>query len=550
MFKLVISDDEGKTTVVPLVRDEITIGRKEGNTIRLTERNVSRRHARLRKANGSFVVEDLGSYNGVKLNGKRIQTEAKVTAGDQVTIGDYLLALQAEAVASAPPPAPSGSTPAGPPARLVMLTPPAPGAEFALSKDRIRIGRAEDLDVWVNHRSISREHAEIILDAEGFKVLDLGSANGVRVNSEETTDVPLQAGDVIELGQVRFRYVPAGEDYVFDVERTIQMDAIVVPPPTSKMPMFAALGILLIALAGAAIALSGDDEPEGGGVASPIAPPIAAVPAPPGQTGDDPQAAADEAAARCRTAFGAEQLVDAIQAANQALGMVPGHAGASQCRAEAEAAQETATKFQEGQTALQQGDFGAAHFAFGEIPADNPLRQRPEVARARDGYVAHELEQGQALLATSPQDAGNHAEAVLATEGVTRAQRATANTILAAASRTGRVRPRNPRNPRPTMRTEPRTTTMMTPVMAEEPAQGNPLEAARACLRRGDNNCVIQSLEGGRARSSQALSLLIETYRTVGNTPAALRHMRTFVRRYPSDRRASRYQQFLQNHGN
>ena len=47
MFKLVIQDDEGKTTVVPLIRDEITIGRKEGNTIRLTERNVSRRHARI-----------------------------------------------------------------------------------------------------------------------------------------------------------------------------------------------------------------------------------------------------------------------------------------------------------------------------------------------------------------------------------------------------------------------------------------------------------------------------------------------------------------------
>ena len=48
MFKLTIEDDEGKTTVVPLARDEITIGRLEGNTIRLTERNVSRRHARLR----------------------------------------------------------------------------------------------------------------------------------------------------------------------------------------------------------------------------------------------------------------------------------------------------------------------------------------------------------------------------------------------------------------------------------------------------------------------------------------------------------------------
>ena len=98
MFKLVISDDEGKTTVVPLVRDEITIGRKEGNTIRLTERNVSRRHARLEKAGGAYQIVDLNSYNGVKINGRRIEaeTQTRLQPGDQVTIGDYVLALQAE----------------------------------------------------------------------------------------------------------------------------------------------------------------------------------------------------------------------------------------------------------------------------------------------------------------------------------------------------------------------------------------------------------------------------------------------------------------------
>jgi pSer/pThr/pTyr-binding forkhead associated (FHA) protein len=72
MFKLVIQDDEGKTTVVPLIRDEITIGRKEGNTIRLTERNVSRKHAKISRANGAVAIEDLGSYNGVRVNGTRI----------------------------------------------------------------------------------------------------------------------------------------------------------------------------------------------------------------------------------------------------------------------------------------------------------------------------------------------------------------------------------------------------------------------------------------------------------------------------------------------
>ena len=75
MLKLIIEDDEGRKTVVPFVRDEITIGRQEGNTIRLTERNVSRRHARLVRQNGHVLVEDLGSYNGIRINGDNISQD-------------------------------------------------------------------------------------------------------------------------------------------------------------------------------------------------------------------------------------------------------------------------------------------------------------------------------------------------------------------------------------------------------------------------------------------------------------------------------------------
>lgn len=106
MFKLVIADDEGKTTSVPLVRDEITIGRKEGNTIRLTERNVSRRHARLQKQSGQYLLHDLGSYNGTLLNGSRINEAKTLKNGDQILIGDYKLAIVEEGAAA---PAPSGA---------------------------------------------------------------------------------------------------------------------------------------------------------------------------------------------------------------------------------------------------------------------------------------------------------------------------------------------------------------------------------------------------------------------------------------------------------
>jgi pSer/pThr/pTyr-binding forkhead associated (FHA) protein/tetratricopeptide (TPR) repeat protein len=139
-MKLIIEDDEGRKTVVPLVRDEITIGRQEGNTIRLTERNVSRRHARLVKQNGHVLIEDLGSYNGVRVNGEKITAPTRIKEGDLVEIGDYDLGIQGKLEALTATPAagtvrpltiPPGGMKTQPPARPSTLPPqstPIPGA--------------------------------------------------------------------------------------------------------------------------------------------------------------------------------------------------------------------------------------------------------------------------------------------------------------------------------------------------------------------------------------------------------------------------------------
>src|SRR5688572_19927485 len=58
------------------------------------ERNVSRRHAKLARSNGTVFIEDLDSYNGIRINGERITGKYEVNEGDLVEIGDYHLALQ------------------------------------------------------------------------------------------------------------------------------------------------------------------------------------------------------------------------------------------------------------------------------------------------------------------------------------------------------------------------------------------------------------------------------------------------------------------------
>jgi pSer/pThr/pTyr-binding forkhead associated (FHA) protein len=406
VFKLTIEDDEGKTTVVPLARDEITIGRLEGNTIRLTERNVSRRHARLVRQNGALYIEDLASFTGVRVNGAKIATPTPLRDGDEVQIGDYKLALKGDrttaaitdrplsigdrptmpnipavttpistvggsvaiptrasvaamaaqpaapapapavpaeitpvdtaplasggsaaapaparestpapvpiltppaampaAAAAAPAPAPAPSAPAvrrsqpqplsGPapqplaapaplgghtpayraatpaaarsaqpqpspptasrpaspvesvpavpdvtdaqptipiralgdtvpdrtagtaPARMFVLTTDLAGMEFTLDRASLVIGRTDENDIVLGHRSISRHHAKVVRDGDHYTIIDMQSSNGVRVNGEDYERIELNPGDIVELGHVKLRFVGPLETFVF-----------------------------------------------------------------------------------------------------------------------------------------------------------------------------------------------------------------------------------------------------------------------------------------------------------------------------------------------
>lgn len=256
VWKLVIEDDEGKRTTVPLTRDSYTIGRKEGNTIRLTERNVSRDHAKLSKQNGApppaasmngaagYALEDCSSYNGVYVNGIRVAASQGLTHGDLIQIGDYRILIQDDAVEQPEAvPAVSGETPAmiAPaqqaatrgslmlerPNRLVMLAGPTPGMEYPLGNDRVTVGRAEDATISVNHNSVSRLHCEIHALSEGrYEIVDKGSSNGVRVNGSDLRRGIIEAGDIIELGDVRFKFVGAGQIFLPGVNDSQQLESI------------------------------------------------------------------------------------------------------------------------------------------------------------------------------------------------------------------------------------------------------------------------------------------------------------------------------------
>jgi FHA domain len=73
----------------------ITLGRSRACDCVLDDPSVSRRHAELRRDGGLWLLRDLGSRNGTRVNGARLLDEAEVGPGDRVSFGDARFRLGA-----------------------------------------------------------------------------------------------------------------------------------------------------------------------------------------------------------------------------------------------------------------------------------------------------------------------------------------------------------------------------------------------------------------------------------------------------------------------
>src|SRR6185436_4021866 len=68
----------------------VTIGREEGNVLRLNDERVSRYHAKIQIEDNDVIVTDLDSTNGTRVNGATVQIR-RLRPGDQLSIGRSML---------------------------------------------------------------------------------------------------------------------------------------------------------------------------------------------------------------------------------------------------------------------------------------------------------------------------------------------------------------------------------------------------------------------------------------------------------------------------
>ncbi len=91
---------------IPLLKDELLVGRRESCDICLRFANVSAHHCKLTLKDGYWYVEDLGSRNGTKVNGHRVQKK-RLDPGDSLAVAKHVYRVEyspADLGALGPPP--------------------------------------------------------------------------------------------------------------------------------------------------------------------------------------------------------------------------------------------------------------------------------------------------------------------------------------------------------------------------------------------------------------------------------------------------------------
>jgi ABC transport system ATP-binding/permease protein len=197
VFTLTIEDKHGGVAdEYSFEEGEFLIGRSHGADIILPSDNVSRRHARLYTVDGRCHLEDLGSANGVFVNGRRIHEVHEIESSAQVRVGDYYLHVKSDA---------SASSEDRVHCKLRGRNLSVADQVFKLTRSVNLVGRGKDCTITIIDPSVSRIHAKLTVERNGgINVEDLKSSNGSFVNGERIELASIGHQDIVRFGNVEF----------------------------------------------------------------------------------------------------------------------------------------------------------------------------------------------------------------------------------------------------------------------------------------------------------------------------------------------------------
>jgi pSer/pThr/pTyr-binding forkhead associated (FHA) protein len=232
----------------------IVLGRSGSSDVMLPDPSVSSRHASIEAEGVRYVITDHGSLNGTWVNGQRIVSERKkpLRDGDRIDVGLFTLRFVANVPVNDSPSRErtaaiakrllraARATEPRAARRLTIINGPEGGRAHELppAPARLVIGRAETAEVSLEDGDASREHAELIVDAEGVTVRDLASKNGVFVGEKKVTERRLVDRDEIRIGATVLSFEDASEPSLRALEAMPEVAAPApsLPPPPAPEP--------------------------------------------------------------------------------------------------------------------------------------------------------------------------------------------------------------------------------------------------------------------------------------------------------------------------
>jgi pSer/pThr/pTyr-binding forkhead associated (FHA) protein len=213
--KLILLDPNGPEQEFELAKSSISLGRATTNDIILDDARVSRRHAQLDCGPQAVSLVDLGSSNGTRVNGIRID-RATLIPGDTISLGSQQLRYRVEDPTEdvgltvidtqmqldqtindeyLPVVINETSSPS-----LVVFTGDRTWSLDLRDLDQATIGRDESCALLIDASNVSRRHAEVQRRGEAFLLKDLGSTNGTWVHGKQIHQHILEDGDVFGIG--------------------------------------------------------------------------------------------------------------------------------------------------------------------------------------------------------------------------------------------------------------------------------------------------------------------------------------------------------------
>lgn len=229
--RLLVGHSDEPTGIASFDFDQtrIAIGRGAACDVRLPHRTVSQHHATIRFEHGQWVLVDEGSMNGTHAaNGKLVSGRPKpLKSGDSFSIAGIPLTFQASVAFSEPTTPERTAAHArrmlrelfAPEARVLeaarLCVREPSNDERVIELERAStewlVGRDEHCSVRLGDPGVSNEHALLVRDADGVRVLDKTSKNGTFVNGKPASDRRLRDGDELRVGGTSITYEDPAE---------------------------------------------------------------------------------------------------------------------------------------------------------------------------------------------------------------------------------------------------------------------------------------------------------------------------------------------------